>query len=748
MKIRKTRRDFLRDMMTGSGLVLGFSWFPFGCKVMKSEDGREDTAGRFNPNAWLKITPDNRVTVVVSQSEMGQGVYTSLPMIVADELDADWTTVRFLAAPATDAYVDPSTKMQFTGASRSVRTRFLQLRKAGATARSMLLAAAAETWGIERNECETRNGKVHHRSTGRWLSYGQLCDRASRVPVPDKPLLKAKSRFQLIGRSQARLDIPAKVQGVAGFGMDVRLPDMLIAVVAHPPRFGARVFSFSKDVAKAVTGVHDVVKIDRGIAVCAEGLEAAWKGREALAIRWGPGSHPDLDDEGIRKSFEEHLERRGASERDDSEVLEALSRATKQIEAEYHLPYLAHCAMEPMACTAHVQKDRCDVWGPTQSQTEAREEAARETGLDAARIHIHTTFLSGAFGRYNDTDVIREAVQISKAVGRPVKVVWTREEDLQNDFYRPGNSCRIRAGLDSKGHVKAWWHRIVAPSIASRVIPQWERNGIDPESIRNVVELQRKGIDVWATAGVPNSEYEIPFRHLEYVRSDLPIPVGFWRSPGNCQNGFTVECFIDELARLAGKDPLGFRLDHLKKHPRSRRVLEVVAEEAGWGGHREPEHGWGIARHSCCGSHAAHVAQVSVDPNTGIVKVHRMVCAIDCGPVINPDTIRAQMEGSIVMGLSTALMEKVRFGGGGVRSRNFDEYPIMRMKDVPAIAVHIVPSTDPIGGVGESGLPSVAPALANAVFDAIRIRFRRLPLDPQSVRTAIQERRAGRTGPA
>jgi isoquinoline 1-oxidoreductase beta subunit len=459
------------------------------------------------------------------------------------------------------------------------------------------------------------------------------------------------------------------------------------------------------------------------VAVCARSFEAARRGRSALKIAWDQGSQPDLDNARVEKALLDHLNKAGVVARNDGEVQKALAAAGKRVNSVYLLPYLAHATMEPMNCTVRLQPDRCDVWVPTQSQTAAQQAAAKYSGLHPEKVHIHTTFLGGGFGRRAETDVVEEAVQISKAVSRPVKVIWTREEDMQHDFFRPGNCCRIEGALDGQGKILAWSHRVVVPSIFARVFPQMMQKGIDPAAVEGIVDLP----------------YAVPNLRVEYVRMDLPIPVGFWRSVGSTHNAFTVECFMDELARAAGKDPLEFRLAHMAKTSPLRRVLERAAEKAGWDKPLTAGRGRGLACHSCFGSHVAQVAEVSVNRENGAVRVHRVVCAIDCGPVINPDTVRAQMEGGIVMGLSAALKERVNFSQGGVETGNFGDYPLLRFSEAPVIETHFVQGQEKHGGVGEPGLPPIAPAVANALSAAAGIRIRTLPLTPDVVRESLRK---------
>jgi isoquinoline 1-oxidoreductase subunit beta len=714
MTPRMTRRDLLKKSLAGAGLAVFAVLTPAGLRILKAEDLGKDPARSCSLNLWIRITPDNLITVAVNKSEMGQGVYTSLPMIVADELDADWKQVRFESAPAGDPYKDPVWNTQSTGGSTSVRHMFLPLRKAGAAGREMLRAAAAQTWGVPPGECETQGGMVRHEKSGRSLSYGQVCERASKLSVPQAPPLKKEGEFKFIGKSLPRLDVAEKVSGAAAFGIDIFAPGMLYAAIARPPAFGAKPNSYDRDAAEKIAGVSKVAPIDRGIAVCATTLEAAQKGRDALRATWGPGAEPELGNEALEKSFVQYLARKGVTAKSRGNAAKALSEAVQKVEATYFLPYLAHATMEPMNCTAHVQKDRCDVWVATQSQTGVLMTAQRVTGLKPEQIHVHTTYLGGGFGRRGEPDVAEEALQASKAAGKPVKVIWTREEDIQNDFYRPGNSCRIEGAIGPQGQLTAWSHKVVVPSIFARVLPQMVKSGVDPAAVE----------------GIANMEYEVPNLQVEYVRMDTPVPVGFWRSVGSSHNAFTVETFMDELARAAGRDPVKFRLGLLKNHPRVRRVIEMAAEKGEWGKSLKKGEGRGFAYHFAFGSHVAQVAEVSVQDREPYLKVHRVTCVVDCGPVVNPAIITAQMKSGILMGLSAALRERVDFAKGGVASTNFDNYELLRMNEIPEVEVHIVPSREELGGIGEPGLPPIAPALANAVFQAAGIRVRRLPLLP------------------
>jgi len=711
MSASMDRREFLKLTLCGAGLTIAVGTDGI-LKIASAEAQQAATAANvFHPNAFLEITPDNVVRVLSPKSELGQGTYTALAMIVADELEADWKQIRVEAAPARDEYKDPEFGMQLTGGSRGVTNFYDSFRNAGAAAKQMLVEAAANDWKVPEGECVASVGTVKHTKSGRSLTYGQLCVEAAKLPLPQKVTLKKENEFRFIGTSVPRLDVPDKVKGAGMFGIDTFVPDMLYAVVARPPAVGAKTVSMNKEAAEKIPRVKNVVTISSGMAVCADDIGAAWKGRDALDIKWDKGTHPDLDTARLENLFLKQLENKGAIARNDGNVESALKKASTKISGEYALPFLAHVTMEPMNCTAHVQKDRCDVWVPTQFQTAALEVSMKETGLKMDQVHIHTTYLGGGFGRRAEVKVVEEAVHISKAVGRPVKLLGTREEDIATDFFRPGSCSRIEGGLDEQGRLIAWSHKIAVPSIVEQWFPSMIKNGIDFTAVESISDM----------------EYVIPNLRVEQVLVSTPLRVGFWRSVGHSSNAFPVECFMDELAHAAGMDPLAFRLNLLKDKPRATRVLQTVAEASGWGKPLPQGHGHGIAMVPSYGSWVAHVAEVSVQ-DSGIIKVERMVSAVDCGPYVHPNNIVAQLEGGIIMGLSAALKEKVQFNDGSVKSSNFDDYELLTMSECPKIEVHIVKSSDKRGGIGEVGVPPTAPAVANAVFNATGTRLRRLPL--------------------
>jgi isoquinoline 1-oxidoreductase beta subunit len=725
MKRSMTRRAFLKGSLAATGLTIAVSTTPFGFKLLNASQSK-DSNSSFHPNVWFEITPDNRITITLGASEMGQGSHTALAMILADELEADWQQVQVQQGGARKEYVNPILHLQLAVASATVRGFYEILRKAGAAGRGMLVKAAAAQWKVPEAECEALNSTVRHKKSDRYLSYGQLCLEAAKFDVQQDPPLKKTGEFRYMGKRIPRVDIPKKVSGEAVFGLDFKVPGMQYAVLARPPAYGAKPLSFDQKAAEAVGGVHNIIPTPNGIAVCATSLDAAWKGREALNVKWDQGTHPQLNDDFIEKSLMGDLDKPGSEAVKIGDARKALGEAAKKVAATYFVPFVAHATMEPMNCTAHVQKDQCDVWVPTQGQTIAQLVASKVSGLAPEKVNIHTTYLGGGFGRRATPDFVVEAVIASKVVGKPVKVVWTREEDIQHDQFRAAMSHRIEAGLDNQGRLIGWSHKAVSGSIMKDIAPEGIKNGVDIMSLWGLVDFP----------GSPDNNrimYEIPNLTVEFLLSDLPIPVSPWRSVQNGPNAFVIESFVDELAHAAGKDPLEFRLALLQNSPRSRRVLETVAQKAGWGKPVPKGQGRGIAQHTCFGTYSAQVADVSVDEKTGYIKVHRVVVAVDCGPAVAPFNIQTQIEGAVTMALSTVLREEVKFSDGGVVSANFGDYNPIRLSEVPDIEVHIVKSDEAIGGIGEPGVPPTAPAVANAVFSATGKRIRRIPMTPERV---------------
>jgi isoquinoline 1-oxidoreductase beta subunit len=708
-----SRRRFLKTgALAGGGLVLGVYLPPLAA---------EEKVKTFAPNAFVRVGSDDSVTVVANHSEMGQGIYTSLAMMVAEELDADWGKVRVEAAPVDPAYNHALFPIQLTGGSTSSWTEWERLRKAGATARAMLIAAAAQTWKVEATACRAENGQVIHDESKRRLSYGELAAKAAGLTPPKSVTLKDPRDFRLIGKATKRLDTPDKTNGAAVFGLDVTVPGMLIALVARPPVFGGKVKSFRAEKAKAVPGVRHVVEIERAVAVVADGFWPAKRGREALEVLWDDGPLATLDSKAQRDQYAELAKQDGAVARKEGDAAAALGKAAKTLDAVYSLPYLAHAPMEPLNCLADVRADGCDVWTGTQFQTVDRASAARDAGLKPEQLRLHTTLLGGGFGRRAapDSHFVREAVQVSKAVKAPVKVVWTREDDIRGGYYRPSSYHSIRAGLDAAGNPTAWRHRIVCQSFIS---------GTPFEAA-----IIKDGVDATSVEGAKDIPYEIPNLLVDWKHVPGGVPTLWWRSVGHTHNGFVVETFLDELAHAAGKDPFEYRRALLGKQPRHKRVLELVAEKAGWDKPPPEGRGRGIAVHESFGSFVAQVAEVSVS-REGKLRVHRVVCAIDCGPVVNPDGVRAQMESGIVFGLTAALYSEITFEKGRVKQRNFHDYPVLRMNEMPEVEVHIVPSKDSMGGVGEVGVPPLAPAVANALFAVTGKRVRRLPIRAEDLK--------------
>ena len=663
----------------------------------------------FKPHAFLEIAADDSITVWVGQTNLGQGTHTGIAMIIVDELDGAWETVSVQMALAAEPFKSPVWHMQATGGSSSIRHRWDLFRTVGATARQMLLEAASENWGIPISQCVAREGKVVH-PDGRSITYGELAKDAGKRPIPAQPQLKKAKDYRLIGTSPERLDVIDKVNGDTIYGIDFSVDDMCIAMVARSPRFGATPQSYDNDSAMAVKGVLKVVPLDDRVAVCAQTTYSAMKGREALNVQWSEGSHPGLGDKQLTTLFRDYLAKPGAMAQNVGDVDKALTEADKTIEQSYSLPYLSHGQVEPINCTAYVEKERCRIWVPTQGQTDTQHTAAKLTGLPLEKVEVMTLPAGGGFGLRGEQDAVYDAVLLSQALNRPVKVIWSREDDFANDYFRPANLCSIRAGLDRKGRVSCWSHKIAAPSVMSRIMPQYVQDGIDPDAI----------------SGIQDMVYTLANKRIEYVIVDTPVKTGFWRSVGYSANTFTVESFMDELASSAGQDPVEFRLAHLEKDSKPYKVLQLLAEQGGWDRPLPQGRARGVALCSCFESVAAHMAEVSVATN-GKITVHKMHFAIDCGTAVYPDAIRAQAEAGVVMGLSAAFHERIHFQGGGVQTANYDEYRVLRMSEVPEIEVHIAASGGKAGGIGEPVLPTVAPAVANAVFRATGVRLRDLP---------------------
>ncbi|MGZ3506445.1 MAG: molybdopterin cofactor-binding domain-containing protein [Vulcanimicrobiaceae bacterium] len=691
------RGEFMK--LTGAlGAGLGLAFYLPAC----ASSSTISSPGEFSPNAWVRIAPDDTVTVLLNKSEMGQGVATGLPTILADELDASIDRVKIEFAPADAQHYG----RMVTGGSTSVAQSWMPLRQAGATARVMLVTAAAKQWAVDPSSCSAHDGVVYHEASHRSATYGSLAKAAAAIPIPQDVPLKSPDRFTLIGKLRRRIDVPQKVNGTAQYGIDVRVPGMLYAAIARSPVFGGHVRHFDASKAKAVPGVVQVVQVSNGVAVIAKNTWSAFQGKNALDIAWDEGPNAHVSTESLFAEAE-HLATSRTGERVALLRGEPGDAQGIVLEAIYRGPFLAHATMEPMNATADVREDSCEVWAPTQVQLRARAAAAKASGLPPERCHIHTTFLGGGFGRRLAADYVAEAVEVSKAIKSPVKVMWTREDDIQHDFYRP-MSVNVVRGVVSRGELAALSHLVVSPSITRSILAR------APE----------KGIDGNAMSEVSDAPYDIPNLRVSYIDHEHGIPVGWWRAPNANWNGFVTESFIDELAHAAGKDPLAFRLSLLRNDPRAAAVLRLAAEKAGWG-RRRPGSAQGIAVTFWNGSYGAMVAEVSMQGT--MPKVHRVVAAVDCGTVVNPDIVVQQAQSATNFGLSAALTGKITIQNGRVQQNNFYDYTVLRIADAPRIDVYVVPSKEKPSGIGEICTPPIAPAVGNAIFTLTGKRVRQLP---------------------
>jgi isoquinoline 1-oxidoreductase subunit beta len=718
-----SRRAFIQ----GTGLLLGFTLTGASTESVfaapASQVVENEVTGTFAPNGFIRINPTGAVTLIMPMVEMGQGVYTSLSMLLAEELEVKLDQVQVQHAPPNHAlYVNSIIGIQNTGGSASVRAFWTPLRQAGAVGRNLLVAAAAKRWNVDPATCRAKDGVVFDASGSEHLSYGELAKAAAKLPVPPPANVKLKDPrdFTLIGTRAKRVDSPIKVDGRALYGIDTRLPGMTVAAIAISPVLGGKANTVDEKAALAVKGVRQVVNIDEAVAVVADHTGAAKKGLEAAAITWDDGPNGKVSNADIVKQLEEESKKPGSVARNDGDAGKALAAAAQRLDTIYQVPFLAHAAMEPMNCTVHLQKDRCDIWLGTQAPTITQSLVAELTGLPKGAIKIHNHLIGGGFGRRLEADGTVLAVKIAKHVDGPVKLIWSREEDIQHDMYRPYYLDRLSAGLDAAGKPVAWTHRIAGSSVMARYYPPYVKDGLDPDAVE-------------AAAKPP---YALPNIHVDYVRVEPPgVRTSWWRGVGPTHNVFVVESFIDELAHAAKQDPVAYRKGLLGHNPRALAVLSLAAEKAGWGSPLPARHGRGISVQFAYGSYTSQVAEVEVAAD-GSVKVKRIVCAIDCGMYVNPDTIEAQIQGGTLFGLTAALHGSITFKDGRVEQSNFDSYLPMRIDEVPVVETHLIKNAEPPGGIGEAPTAVVSAAVTNAIFAATAKRLRSLPIDTDSLKSS------------
>jgi isoquinoline 1-oxidoreductase beta subunit len=700
-----TRRALLKvGAAVGGGLLLGI-------RIPRAEAA--DTGdGVFAPDAFIRIDRQGKVTLIMPQVEMGQGVYTSLSMVLAEELDAAFDQVTVEAAPPNEAlYANPVFGVQATGNSNSIRAFWLPMRKAGAGARALLVQAAAATWNVDPASCRTESSQVIHDASGRKLAYAALVDRAATLKPPQNPPLKPVKDFKLIGKPFKRLDTPDKVNGKVVYGIDAMPPGVKFATLAACPAFGGKVAQVDDRRAKSLPGVRQVIVLDDLVAVVGDHMWAAKQGLAALDISWHDGPNAQVTTDEVWARARAASERHGAVAKAAGDVAKGLSKG-ERLDAVYQLPFLAHATLEPMNCTVHLTADACEIWVGTQVVARAQAAAARLTGLPLAKVTVHNQLIGGGFGRRLEVDSVEKAVRIAQHVDGPVKVVWTREEDIQHDFYRPVYYDRLSASL-SGGRIVGWHHRVTGSSVMARWLPPAYQHGIDIDAVDSAIDIP----------------YDIPNLQVEYVREEPPgVPTGFWRGVGPNNNVFAIESFIDELAKKAGKDPVAFRRAMLGKVPRLRAVLDLAAHTAGWGTPLPPRTGRGVAVQVAFASFIATVAEAEVGED-GEVRVRRIVCVVDTGIAVNPDTVKAQLQGGLIFGLTAALYGEITVDKGRVQQSNFHDYRMLRIDQTPDIDVIVVKSGEAPGGIGETGTTAAAPALGNAIYAATGIRLRRLPID-------------------
>ena len=710
-----SRRVVLQNGLAG-GLVLAFPWPLRAAPVNEPEQAPDNPTGQFAPNAFIRIDNAGKTTLVIPQAEMGQGVYTAIAMILAEELDADYAKVVIKHSPASDKlYANPLFGIQVTGNSNSIRSFWDKLRGAGAAARAMLVTAAASQWQVDPESCSASNGKVTHAASNRTLTYGELADAAAKLPVPDKPKLKDPKDFTLIGKPLKRNDTPDKSDGKTIYGIDAMVPDMKFATLAQCPVLGGKVKNVDDRAAKKISGVRQVVVLDDLVAVVGDNMWAASRGLDALKVTWDEGPNAKVNSAAIWSDLRTASKKDGVVAKSEGDVDKGLTQG-ERFDADYELPLLAHATMEPMNCTVRLTSDACDIWTGTQVQSRSQEYAAKAAGLPIDKVTINNHYLGGGFGRRLEPDMVESAVRIAKKVSAPIKVVWTREEDMQHDVYRPLYRDTISASL-SNGKIAAWKYKVTGSSVLARWLPPAFQNGLDGDAVDSAVDMP----------------YDIPSKRVEYVRAEPPgVITGFWRGVGPNNNVFAIESFMDELARKANMDPVAFRLGMLDGTPRLKAALKLVAEKSGWGSPLPPRVGRGVSAQPSFGSFIATVVEAEVD-DVGGVHLRRVNCAVDTGIAVNPDIIMAQLQGGLIFGLTAALWGEVTIEKGRVQQSNFNDYRMLRIDEVPPIDVHVIKSAEHPGGIGETGATAGPPALRNAIYAATGVALRRLPIDRAAI---------------
>jgi len=710
-----SRRAALQSGLVG-GLVLAFQWPLHAAPVNEPEQSPDHPDSQFVPNAFIRIDESGKTTLVIPQAEMGQGVYTAIAMILAEELDADLAQVVLEHAPPSDKlYGNPIFGVQVTGNSNSIRAFWDKLRNAGAAARTMLIAAAAAQWQVDAASCSSSNGKITHAASNRTLTYGELADVAGKLPVPEKPKLKNPNDFTLIGKPLKRFDTPNKSDGKTIYGIDVIVPDMKFATLAQCPVLGGKVRHVDAGAAKKLPGVQQIVVLDDLVAVVGDHMWAAWQGLNALKVTWDEGQNANINSADVWNELRAASQKDGVVAKSEGDVDKGLTQG-ERIDAEYELPFLAHATMEPQNCTVRLMAGACEIWTGTQVQSRAQEYAAKAAGLPIDSVTLHNHYIGGGFGRRLEADMVASAVRVAKEVPTPIKVVWTREEDMRHDVYRPAYRDTISASL-SNGKIIAWKYRVTGSSVMARWMPPVFKDGIDIDAVDSAVDMP----------------YDIPNKRVEYVRAETPVvTTGFWRGVGPNNNVFAIESFMDELARRANMDPVAFRLGMLDGTPRLKAALKLVAEKSGWGSPLPARVGRGVSVQPSFGSFIATVVEAEVD-DVGDVHLRRITCAVDTGIAVNPDTIMAQLQGGLIFGLTAALWGEVTIEKGRVQQSNFNDYRMLRIDETPPIDVHVIKSAEHPGGIGETGVTAGPPALRNAIYAATGVPLRRLPIDRAAI---------------